>query len=56
MDETAEHLFTICDALATMRLQIFGHHDLTNKLHELPISQVALFMKSIAWMPVDADT
>ena len=55
MDETAEHLFTRCDALALIRLQLFGDHDLTNKLHELPIKQVALFMKYIKWMPGDPD-
>ena len=53
MVETAKHLFTECEALAQQRLQIFGHHDLSDKLHELPINQVARFLTYITWMPGD---
>ena len=50
---TTEHLFKDCDALATLRLELFGNHN--PELTSLTSRQFCRFLSraNVAWLPVD---
>ena len=51
---TSEHIFTECEALGNLRLQIFGHHN--PKVEAISVPQLARFLNEapIGWLPTEA--